>query len=453
MENKKLPSYLANAKPNPSSNRAPWYKNTTPTYAGIFLWFVFWDNILRVPNQGGILSQGILIPIGGIILAAFLCHFLFYYAGAMFGMKKGMPLYIIGSSIFGATGGILMPGLLMGILQYGWLAVNIYFSALLLHETLSFIPIEIIMIAWGGLAAFMGLKGIKYVAKVSSFGPFIPLSILLVLVVMVAKDIPSFQPSDIVYSAPVADSPLSSFGVVAFIIAYVIGFFATAGAAGVDFGSNARNKKDVSLGGLYGIVFAIALTCIAALLIVAGAYANPELSKELTEKGTPLLITGDNSIMNVILGSSTAKILMFLLAISAFPSACFSSLIAANSFKAMLPKVNSSASVACGAVVAIALAITGVAGNAMGVFTIIGASFGPICGALLVEYIISKGKWNGPRRGFNLAGWLSWAAGFTVGILPLLKVCNIPIAPLMAFLVGAIVYFICNALNLKSKNI
>jgi len=452
MENKNLPSYLADAKPNPSSNRAPWYKNTAPTYAGIFLWFVFWDNILKTPNQGGILSQGLLLPIGGIILTAFLCHFLFYYAGAMFGMKKGLPLYIIGSSIFGSTGGILMPGLLMGILQYGWLAVNIFFSSVLLHQTLSFIPIWIIMIIWGGLAAFMGLKGIKYVAKVSSFGPFIPFTILIVLIAMVAKDIPSFQPSDIVHSTPVT-APLSSFAVIAFIVTYIIGFFATAGAAGVDFGSNARNKKDVSLGGLVGIVLAIAFTCIAALLIVAGAYANPELSKTLTENGTPLWITGDNSIMSVILGSNTAKILMFLLALSAFPSACFSSLIAANSFKTMLPKINASASVACGAIIAIVLAITGVAGNAAQVFEIIGASFGPICGALFVEYVLSKGNWKGPRRGFNLAGWLSWAVGFTVGILPLLNVCSIPMSPLMAFLAGALTYLLCNILNLTSKKI
>ena len=40
-----LPDYIASAKPNPPTNRAPWYKNTAPTYAGIFLWFVFWDSI------------------------------------------------------------------------------------------------------------------------------------------------------------------------------------------------------------------------------------------------------------------------------------------------------------------------------------------------------------------------------------------------------------------------
>ena len=40
-----LPDYLASASPNPTANRAPWYTNTAPTFAGVFLWFVFWDSI------------------------------------------------------------------------------------------------------------------------------------------------------------------------------------------------------------------------------------------------------------------------------------------------------------------------------------------------------------------------------------------------------------------------
>ena len=39
-----LPGYITSAVPNPKDKRAPWYKNTAPTYAGIFLWFVFWQD-------------------------------------------------------------------------------------------------------------------------------------------------------------------------------------------------------------------------------------------------------------------------------------------------------------------------------------------------------------------------------------------------------------------------
>jgi cytosine permease len=51
MSNGILPSYLSMAKPNPLGNRAPWYKNTAPTYAGIFLWVVFY-----IPRPGWVLA-------------------------------------------------------------------------------------------------------------------------------------------------------------------------------------------------------------------------------------------------------------------------------------------------------------------------------------------------------------------------------------------------------------
>ncbi|MCL5279897.1 MAG: cytosine permease, partial [Planctomycetes bacterium] len=139
--------------------------------------------------------------------------------------------------------------------------------------------------------------------------------------------------------------------------------------------------------------------------------------------------------------SSAGKWMGLLLAVAAFPPACFSSFIAANSFKTTLPTVNPFISVGIGTAVSIILAVTGWAGQLASVFTVIGASFGPICGAMLVDYILSGQTWAGPRRGWNMAGWISWALGFLVGIAPLVKIANIPAAPLFAFIVGAVVYF------------
>src|SRR5512140_3361659 len=92
-----LPDYITSAKPNPPGNRAPWYKTTAQTYAGIFLWFVFWDSM-----SGNGLSVGGLGPtILGIVLGALICHFLFYLVPGLLGMSTGLPLYIIGTSTFG----------------------------------------------------------------------------------------------------------------------------------------------------------------------------------------------------------------------------------------------------------------------------------------------------------------------------------------------------------------
>ncbi len=464
MSKENLPSYLSAASPNPSSNRAAWFKNTAPAYAGIMLWFVFWQDI----PAGSMLSQGVCLPILAVIAAALLCFALFYWVPGMFGLKTGLPLYVVGSSIFGAKGGIVMPGLFMGILQFGWVAVNIFFSSTLLHETLDFVPVQVIMVVWGILAVFVGLKGIKYVAGISTFLPIIPFSILILLLVKTVSGVGSFDVnaitdaagSNLIAGSVLSGSALVKFGIVGAIVSYMVGFFATAGAAGVDFGSGARNGKDVAFGGLVGISFAMIFTGVIAVLVIAGAYGTPEIAAELP-KGAAPKVTG---AMSAILGAGAGKTCMFLLALAAFPAACFSSLIAANSFKAMLPNVNANVSVAIGGFVAILLAVTGYAGDSAKVFGFIGASFGPICGAMLVDYFINGCKWSGPRAGFNFAGWAAWGIGFLVGVTnnicaemvskDLVKMENtdiIPVAPVSAFVVGALVYFICMALGLKSK--
>ena len=432
----KLPSYIADAKAVPKNERAPWYKNIAPAYAGIILWFVFWQDIVNTGTGGGGLAYGTMLPLASLAVAAALSYLLFYAAPALFGMKTGYGLAVLGSSIFGTKGGVFMPGLLMGLLQFGWLSVNIYFASILIRETLTFIPLWAIIVSEGILATFVGLKGIKYVAGISTYLPIIPLAVLAILLFNTAGTIDSFNPQILSLSSSGNNPPLGEFGVFAFVTTYVLGFFATAGAAGADFGSNARNARDVNLGGLVGITLAMAAMGGAAIFILAGAYGNPATAQILAGEGNPLNVT---KIMGAVLGENTGKICMFLLALSAFPSACFASLIAANAFKTMLPKVDSNLSVSLGGAAAIILALTGVAGNAAGVFSFIGASFGPICGAFLAEYILSKGEWKLASVNFNSAGWVSWLCGFAVGVLPNFGV-PLPISPLAAFVAGFALY-------------
>jgi cytosine permease len=427
------------AKPNPSSNRAPWYKNTAPSYAGIMLWFVFWSAAASggANVAGGILSQGIGVALLGLVISALLCHFLFYLVPGMLGLQTGLPLYIVGSSTYGTQGGLIMPGFLMGVLQFGWLGVNAYASSMALAPLFGGNPVaqKIVAVLWAGLAAFVALKGIQYVAKVATFLPLIPLVILLLLLGKTLGGIGDFDAAKLVAVAPQgAGAGLSAFGVIALSISYVVGFFATAGAAGVDFGTNSRDGKDVQMGGLVGIALAIVFAGGASVLIAAGAFGL---------LGTYGLNTADPGFMGSVMGSAGAgKWMGLLLALAAFPSACFSSFIAANSFKTTMPKVNPSISVGIGAAVAALLAVTGWAGDLASVFGIIGASFGPICGAMMVDYFLAGKKWAGPRKGWNQAGWISWAVGFIVGIAPLVGIANIPAAPLVAFIVGAVVYFV-----------
>lgn len=457
----RLPDYIASAKPNPVENRAPWYKNTAPSYAGIFLWFVFWQDAVNAPNHGGLLAHGIGWALLSLVLAAVVCHALFYLVPGMLGMKTGQPLYIVGTSLFGAQGGFLLPGFLMGLLQFGWLGVNIYFSSLALGTffglTAGSAAVKVIMVVWGVLAALVGLKGIQYVGKIGTYLPLVPLAVLVILLAKTAGGLGSFDPQKFVdfhkAAAPEAPAALSSFGVLAFMLTYIVGFFATAGAAGVDFGTSSRNKKDVTMGGLVGIALAIIVTGGLSILIVAGAYGLPEVSAKAVDAaggGAVPLQSASTPFVTAIMGKH-AGIILFLLALAAFPSACFSAFIAANSFKTTLSKVNPFVSVGLGAAVSILLAVTGVVSSAIIVFQIIGATFGPICGAMLVEYLLGGGKWTGPREGFNPAGWISWLAGAVVGVLPILKVYPVPAAPVAAFIVGAVVYFILAKAGMQTK--
>lgn len=431
MSNGVLPNYLSMAKPNPAQNRAPWYKSTAPAYAGIFLWVVFYMEIAN-----GTLSQaGLGLSLLGLIIAALICHFLFYLVPGLYGVQTGYPLYVVGSSTYGTLGGFLMPGLLMGILQFGWLAVNIAVSTNFIlqaagkpsamdaegvfHGSAGF---TIVAIIWAILAVFVALKGIQYVGKVSTFLPIVPL--IMILIVFFANVGTAGQ-----YAPPEGAKPMVGFFT---IIAIVVGFFATAGAAGVDFGMGNRNKQDVQFGGLFGIALAILVAGGLPLIAVAGAHgAKPDMESYIFDA--------------VIRQQTGAKLMFILFAVASFAPACFCSFIAGNSIGTMFPKANKAAMVAIGATVSVILAVTGKALNLVGVFSIIGASFGPICGSMAADYLLSGCKWSGPRKGVNLAGYISWAVGFIVAILPMIKPAKfsyISPAPVIAFVIGFVLYAI-----------
>ena len=443
MSENNTPSYIADAKPNSMENRAPWYKTTAPAYAGILLWLVFWGMV----NSGNLVN-GLVVPIIGVVVGALVCHFFFYLTAGMFGMKTGLPLAVIGSSIFGEKGGIIMPGLLMGLLQFGWLAVNCM-AASGISETLG-VPAWVVILVWGSLAVFIGLKGIKYVAGISTYLPLVPLGILIYLLCSTVGNVGDFNPEVLKKLPKNPAVTAENCDIIMGIVGAFVAFFATAGAAGVNFGTSSRNAKDVQWGGLVGIAGAMIFTCVSALLIMAGAYANPEIAAKLGGSG---VTASSPDFLKVLCGEVAGKWMFFALAVAAFPSACFSSLIAADSFKSMLPKIKSTISVTIAGAVAIALAIVlQICGGSIAeVLNIIGVSFGPICGAIFVEYFLCKGNWGGPRKGANPAGWLAWAIGFGVGILPNLGVCQIPMTPVVTFVIGAVIYFVAMKAGLKSE--
>jgi cytosine permease len=422
-----LPDYLSKAVPNPQGNRAPWYANTAPTYAGIFLWIAFYQQMAG----STIAHAGVLLCLAALVLAGLLCYAFYYRVPAMLGMQTGFPLYVVGSSTFGTKGGYVMPGLLMGLLQVGWFAVATFYSSKFILDGMGVnsqpmtAPFIITGVLWGGVLAFVGAKGIQYVSKVSLYLNAIPLLMLLYVLSQTAGGIGQYQ---------VAAGQENSFLAVTSTLAIVIGFFATAGAAGADFGTNSRDAKDVSMGGLVGIALTVLVAGGLPLLAVAGAHGlNPGLT------------SFDYGEVVKSLGGPIASAMLFLFAIASIPPTCFCSFIVGNSFSTMIPGVPRVTSTMLGALVGIIIAVTGGAEHLVSFFTIIGASFGPICGAMAADYMLSGKKWAGPREGINLAGYIAWAVGFLVGILPFLPLPAeiLPYtqpAPLYSCIVGYVVY-------------
>ena len=197
----------------------------------------------------------------------------------------------------------------------------------------------IIAIIWGYTMAYIGAKGIQYVAKVALY-----LNVISFLMVLIVFAKTASGTSQHTLTAP-AD-PMAAFTL---LIQAVIGFFATAGAAGADFGMNSRNEGDVRSGGFVGIALAILYAGGLPLLSVAGARAmNPNVTS----------FSYDAVIASV--GGLLATSMFLLFAVASIPSACFCALIAGNSFSTMIPGVKAIYSMMVAVTVAIALAATGV---------------------------------------------------------------------------------------------
>jgi cytosine permease len=148
--------------------------------------------------------------------------------------------------------------------------------------------------------------------------------------------------------------------------------------------------------------------------------------------------------------------MFFLFAAASLVPTCFSTFIASNSFSTMFPRIPRGISTLVGVTVSVLLAISGLANNLVGFFSIVGASFGPICGAMCADYVLAGRRWSGPREGINWAGYIAWGVGFLVGIadhipgLPPMWVNADRPAPLISFVVGFFLYFALSKTRLQS---
>jgi cytosine permease len=323
----------------------------------------------------------------------------------------------------------------MGFLQVGWVAVDgtlaSHFIMQGLNQT-SRTLYSVIVIVWLYSLGWVAIKGLNYVSQFAKFMNWVPFAMMLIVLWTNRSGIPHYQP-------PQPDS-LTGF-LNALLI--TIGFFATAGAAGTDFGMNNGSRKDVVLGGLTGV---------AAGALIAGGISVLSVAGYLGRSAGPRNYDYTAAIASV---GALAPVMFFLFAAACLVPTCFSSFIAANSFSTMLPKIPRAVSTMAGVTLSAILALTGVADNLVGFFSIIAASFGPICGAMMADYLLAGRRWSGPRLGINWAGCIAWVVGFLVGIpehipgIPASLVKADNPAWLYAFASGFLIYLLLARLGLR----
>jgi cytosine permease len=419
-----VPDYVSRSIPVPQAARVPWYSSTFPTYFGIFLWVGFYLKLAE-PTIG---FANVGVCLFGLLVAGLICFALYYWAPAVLGMQSGRPLYVIGTSTFGTSGGYLIPGLMMGFLQIGWVAVIGAVSADFILKGLNLTSRTlycVLVVVWIYSLGWVAIKGIHYVARVAKILNWVPLFMILLVFWANRDGITHYQPAH-------QETKAAFFNV----LSIVIGYFATAGAAGADFGMNNRNRKDIVLGGALGIVGGALVAGGLPLLSVAG-YLGRGIGPASYDYTAAIASVG-----------ALAPVMFFLFAVASMVPTCFSSFIASNSFSTMLPKIPRVVSTLIALTISVILAATGVANNLVGFFSLVAASFGPICGAMAADYLLAGGRWTGPRLGINWAGYIAWLVGFLVGVpehipgLPvsLLKADN-P-ASLYSFVVGFIIYLV-----------
>jgi len=241
------------------------------------------------------------------------------------------------------------------------------------------------------------------------------------------------------------------------LIQMVVGFFATAGAVGADFCMNNRDKRDVWLGGIFGVAVPTLLAGGLALITVAGAQGHllANLGEESVTWGGLLNYSYGHALQVVAPG--LGKWMLILFAIGSMAPACFCSFIIGNSLSTMLGSEKTRVPLTLGgATIGIALAALGVAGNLAPFFGLIGASFGPVIGAMIADYILSGCKWPGPRAGISVPGYAAWVLGFIVGILNHPWIGVLPgwqITGVYSLVVGFVVYFVLAKAGMEPEKV
>jgi cytosine permease len=166
------------------------------------------------------------------------------------------------------------------------------------------------------------------------------------------------------------------------------------------------------------VAFASWIIATLALLIVAGAHGR------MTSPNGPGEILGRDAytVREALargIGGPLAGAMFLSIGLASLAPTCYAAFIIGHRFSAVWPRLSRLRWTLLGAALAWLLIAARVGERLETVFTVMGALFAPMAGALASDYVRSRGAWRGPRRGLSVAGLVSWIVGVAVGLVPI----------------------------------
>ena len=429
------PHTLRAALENPPLERQGWQSSLAPQLIGLFLWIAFFDQI----PQEALRPKGIAWPVLGAAIGSLLCYVFLYRSPAMWGMTTGRPLDVIATSTFGVKGATWVPGLLLAGLGVVWLAVSTdYATVLSLRGLVLFGMLDPKYLnTWGGgtpsvlclvtsflwcyVAALVGWHLVRVIAALMNVFSILPALMLGVTTILAFPGLRGYHAAEPFDGEMPARIPGGVFSAMV-TVQMIFGFFATSGLISADWGTVARDAKDVKAAGWVGVALGSWVAATLAILTTAGA-ASLAASRERVRGPAALVMDGPwrySAALESLVGGRLAGVMLVTFGLAALGFACYASFIFTTRLTEIWPRVARRRWTILGVGLAWIMVSTGLVNRMFHVFSLVGGLAAPAVGALAADYVRSRGVWPGPRVGYNVPGLIAWVAGSLLGVTPLM---------------------------------
>ena len=463
---KPLPPLIRASLSAPSLEKRSWRWAVGPTYIGLFLWIVFFDQIpSEATARGGVFWSALGVLLGGVFSTVLL-----YAIPARLGFETGQGLIVVSTSTFGVRGAAWIPGRLIALTHLLWVSVATFYATDLCLKSLLLLgfidprrltPIEfrtfsipsslflVTALLWSLASSFTGKYLIRVIAALMSFFQVLPAVLLGLCAAKAFPGLPYFQPA----LGGLPDLDLAQ-GLAGMFVAMqmVLGYFAVSGLGSVDWGAVSESRKDVSLTGAIGVGTASTIIGVLAILTVGGAAGFRMERNEAVELGN----LSFQASLPLLFDRRVTALLYLAFGLAALAPSCYAAFLFGTRMHEIRPRRSRTWWTFVASIGAWLLILTGFPSRLFVVFSLLGALVVPAIGAICADFLVSGSKWGGSKRGYHAPGLISWFLGFLAGVFPMvaagydLDLTGRPPAALFAFGVSFTIYFVLAKLGFGS---